>query len=184
MGPPPKTPSAENGPRIETIPEGDDRTRLMCPDCGFIHYENPKIIVGAVVRLEDRILLCRRAIAPRLGFWTLPAGYLELNEAPDEGAKREAWEEACAKIEIDGLLAVYDIPRLSQVQLIYRARLIDASVKPGPESQAVALFEWREIPWSEIAFPTVRWALAHDRELGDTEIFAPRTNPQGESDLP
>ncbi len=184
MGPPPKTPSAENGPRIETIPEGDDRTRLMCPDCGFIHYENPKIIVGAVVRLDDRILLCRRAIAPRLGFWTLPAGYLELNEAPHQGARREAWEEACAKIEIGSLLAIYDIPRLSQVQLIYRARLMDEAVKPGIESQAVALFKWGEIPWSEIAFPTVRWALRHDRELGDTEIFTPRTNPQGETDLP
>ena len=183
MSLPPKTPSVGNGPRVETIPEGDDRARLMCPDCGFIHYENPKMIVGAVARWDDRILLCRRAIAPRLGYWTLPAGYLELNEAPEEGARREAWEEAYAKIEITSLLAVYDIPRLSQVQLIYRARLIDESVKPGAESQAVALFEWGEIPWSEIAFPTVRWALRHDRELGDTEIFTPRTNPQGETDL-
>ena len=184
MRPPSKTPSAENGPRVETIPEGDDRTRLMCPDCGFIQYENPKIIVGAVVRLDDRILLCRRAIDPRLGFWTLPAGYLELNEAPDQGARREAWEEATAKIEIGSLLAIYDIPRLSQVQLIYRARLIDEVIKPGIESQAVTLFKWEEIPWPEIAFPTVRWALRHDREMGDTEIFTPRTNPRGESDLP
>lgn len=183
MSLPPKTPPVGNGPRVETIPEGDDRARLMCPDCGFIHYENPKMIVGAVVRWDDRILLCRRAIAPRLGYWTLPAGYLELNEAPEEGARREAWEEACAKIEITSLLAVYDIPRLSQVQLIYRARLLDEAVKPGAESQAVALFEWGKIPWSEIAFPTVRWALRHDRELGDTEIFTPRTNPQGETDL-
>ena len=177
MRPPPKTPSAENGPRIETIPEGDDRTRLTCPDCGFIHYENPKMIVGAVVRADDRVLLCRRAIAPRLGYWTLPAGDLELNEAPEAGARREAWEEAYAKIEIGALLAIYDIPRLSQVQLIYRARLMDEAVKPGIESQAVALFKWEEIPWSEIAFPTVRWALRHDRELGDTEIFIPRINP-------
>jgi ADP-ribose pyrophosphatase YjhB (NUDIX family) len=184
MSMPPKLPSADNGPRVETIPEGDDRARLVCPDCGFIHYENPKMIVGAVVRLDDRVLLCRRAIAPRLGFWTLPAGYLELNESPDEGAKREAWEEAYAKIEISGLLAVYDIPRLSQVQLIYRARLIDEAVKPGIESQAVALFKWDEIPWSEIAFPTVHWALHHDRELGDAENFAPRTNPEDDSGLP
>jgi ADP-ribose pyrophosphatase YjhB (NUDIX family) len=184
MSTPPKTPSVENGPRVETIPEGDDRARLTCPDCGFIHYENPKMIVGAVVWAEDRVLLCRRAIAPRLGYWTLPAGYLELNEAPEEGAKREAWEEAYAKIEIGNLLAVYNVPRLSQVQLIYRARLIDEAIKPGLESQAVALFKWEEIPWSEIAFPTVRWALHHDRELGDTKIFAPRTNPEGESDLP
>jgi ADP-ribose pyrophosphatase YjhB (NUDIX family) len=184
MSPPPKTPSVEAGPRVETIPAGDDRTRLTCPDCGFIHYENPKMIVGAVVRAGNRVLLCRRAIAPRLGYWTLPAGYLELNEAPEEGAKREAWEEAYAKIEIGSLLAIYDIPRLSQVQLIYRARLMDEAVKPGIESQAVALFKWGEIPWSEIAFPTVRWALCHDRELGDAEIFTPRINPQGETDLP
>ena len=184
MSTPPKTPSLENGPRVETIPEGDDRARLTCPDCGFIHYENPKMIVGAVVWAEDRVLLCRRAIAPRLGYWTLPAGYLELNETPEEGARREAWEEAYAKIETGSLLAVYNIPRLSQVQLIYRARLLDEAVKPGLESQAVALFKWEEIPWSEIAFPTVRWALHQDRELGDTKIFAPRTNPEGESDLP
>ncbi len=174
----------ENGPRVEKIPDGDDRARLVCPDCGFIHYENPKMIVGAVVRLDDRVLLCRRAIAPRLGYWTLPAGYLELNESPDAGAKREAWEEAYAKIEISSLLAVYDIPRLSQVQLIYRARLVDEAVKPGIESQAVALFKWDEIPWSEIAFPTVHWALHHDRELGDTMIFAPRTNPENDPSFP
>lgn len=184
MSTPPKSPTAGNGPRIEAVPEGDDRTRLMCPECGFIHYENPKVIVGSVVCLGDRVLLCRRAIAPRLGYWTLPAGYLELNEAPDEGAKREAWEEACAKIEIDGLLAIYNIPRLSQVQLIYRARLVDEAIRPGSESLAVSLFKWEDIPWPEIAFPTVRWALHHDRELGDAETYAPRTNPEGESDLP
>lgn len=177
-------PQPENGPRVEDIPEGDDRLRLICPDCGFIHYDNPKMVVGSVVRFEDRFLLCRRAINPRLGYWTLPAGYLELNEAPHEGAMREAWEEAYAKIEIHSLLAVYSIPRLSQVQLIYRARLLDEAVKPGIESQAVALFTWDEIPWSEIAFPTVHWALNHDRELGETQVSEPRTNPPGASDIP
>lgn len=184
MSTPPKTPSQGNGPRIEAIPNGDDRARLMCPECGFIQYENPKVIVGSVACLGDRVLLCRRAIAPRQGYWTLPAGYLELNEAPEEGAKREAWEEAFARIEIDGLLAVYNIPRLSQVQLIYRARLLDEDIKPGAESLDVSLFKWDEIPWSEIAFPTVGWALHHDRELGDADIYAPRTNPEGASDLP
>jgi len=184
MSTPPKPPGPDSGPRVEEIPEGDDRLRLVCPDCGFIHYDNPKMVVGSVVRWDDKVLLCRRAIAPRPGFWTLPAGYLELNEAPHEGAMREAWEEAYARIEIRSLLAVYSIPRLSQVQLIYRATLTDAAIKPGIESQAVGLFSWDEIPWSEIAFPTVTWALHHDRELGDTEIFEPRTNPEGESDLP
>ncbi len=177
MSEPPKEPSDLTGPRVEDIPEGDDRVRLICPDCGFIHYENPKVVVGAVVVSGDRYLLCRRAIAPRKGYWTLPAGYMELNESPEAGAMREAWEEAFAKIEIDHLLAIYTIARLSQVQLIYRARLLDEKIKPGIESQAVGLFKWEEIPWSEIAFPTVHWALHHHRELGDTKNFAPRTNP-------
>ncbi len=184
MNGPPKSPETGQGPRVEEIPEGDDRLRLVCPDCGFIHYDNPKMVVGAVVRYGDRILLCRRAIAPRKGYWTLPAGYLELNEAPHEGAAREAWEEAYAKINIDSLLAVYSIPRLSQVQLIYRATLLDEDVKPGLESLAVGLFRWEEIPWPDIAFPTVHWALHHDRELGQTQVFEPRTNPPGSSDRP
>src|SRR5271156_4529673 len=114
-------PSAPRGPSSRAIPEGDDRERLVCVECGFVLYDNPKIVVGSVARWGDRILLCRRAINPRRGFWTLPAGYLELNEATAEGARREAQEEALADIAIDGLLAVYSIPRISQVQLIYRA---------------------------------------------------------------
>jgi ADP-ribose pyrophosphatase YjhB (NUDIX family) len=184
MSKPPKPSCPGSGPRVEDVPDGDDRLRLICPDCGFIHYENPKMVVGSVVRSGDRVLLCRRAIAPRLGYWTLPAGYLELNEAPHEGAMREALEEANARIEILSLLAVYSIPRLSQVQLIYRARLTDEAIEPGIESLAVGLFSWARIPWSEIAFPTVRWALHHDRDLGETEVFEPRTNPPAESGLP
>ena len=165
------------GPVTRAIPEGDDRERLICADCGFIHYDNPKIVVGSVVRWQDKILMCRRAIDPRKGFWTLPAGYLELNESTRAGAEREAWEEARAKIAIESLLAIYDITRLSQVQLIYRARLVDPAVSAGPESLEVALFGWDEIPWAEIAFPSVRWALAHEREAQDTGDFAPRSNP-------
>ncbi|HVC51088.1 MAG TPA: NUDIX hydrolase [Stellaceae bacterium] len=152
------------GPSLRAIPEGDNRERLICAECGFIHYDNPKIVVGSVARWGDKVLLCRRAIDPRKGFWTLPAGYLELNESTSAGAQREAWEEARARIEIEGLLAVYDIPRLSQVQLVYRARLVDATVSAGPESLEVGLFGWDEIPWTEIAFPSVRWALHHERE--------------------
>src|SRR6202000_752420 len=114
------------------IPEGDDRERLVCGECGFVLYDNPKIVVGSVVRWRDKILMCRRAINPRRGFWTLPAGYLELNESTQAGAAREAWEEARAKIAIETLLAIYDIPRISQVQLIYRARLVDDAVPAGP----------------------------------------------------
>ncbi|HEV8677989.1 MAG TPA: NUDIX domain-containing protein, partial [Stellaceae bacterium] len=147
-----------------------------------------KIVVGSVVRWEERVLMCRRAINPRRGFWTLPAGYLELNESTSAGAEREAWEEAEARIRIEGLLAIYDIPRLSQVQLIYRARLIDERIAAGPESLEVGLFEWDAIPWDDIAFPSVRWALHHDREARLTGDFStriappPHLNPAGPDD--
>src|SRR5437763_12232462 len=124
----------DSGPRVRGVPEGDNRERMICAECGFVLYDNPKIVVGSVARWGDRILLCRRAINPRRGFWTLPAGYLELNEATAEGARREAFEEALADIAIDGLLAVYSIPRISQVQLIYRAHLVRPDIAAGPES--------------------------------------------------
>ncbi|HZS84595.1 MAG TPA: NUDIX hydrolase [Stellaceae bacterium] len=165
------------GPSVMLVPEGDTRERLVCPDCGFINYENPKIVVGSVVTYEDRVLLCRRAINPRRGFWTLPAGYLELNESAAEGARREAREEAQADIAIDGLLAVYSIPRISQVQLIYRAHLRRPEFAAGVESLEVGLFGWSEIPWDELAFPSVRWALDHFREAGATRDYAARSNP-------
>jgi ADP-ribose pyrophosphatase YjhB (NUDIX family) len=169
------------GPTIRAVPEGDTRERLICGDCGFIHYDNPKIVVGAVPLWQGRVLLCRRAIAPRVGFWTLPAGYLELGETPEAGAAREAFEEANARIAIDALLGVYSVPRLSQVQLIYRARLVDGAFSPGPESQDVRLFGWDEIPWPEIAFPSVRWALDHWRKVGDSANFEVGANPAGEA---
>lgn len=164
-----------------SIPAGDDRERLVCQDCGFVNYENPKIVVGSVAVWQDRILLCKRAIPPREGFWTLPAGYLELQEATAEGALREAWEEARARLEIDQLLAVYSIQRLSQIQLIYRARLLSGEVEAGPESQEVGLFAWEDIPWEDIAFPSVHWALADYRATRDQAVFAPRMNPPGET---
>jgi ADP-ribose pyrophosphatase YjhB (NUDIX family) len=170
-------PDPARGPSVRGIPEGDNRERMMCAECGFILYDNPKIVVGSVPRWGDRILMCRRAIHPRKGFWTLPAGYLELNESTSAGAEREAWEEAQAKIAIEGLLAIYDIPRISQVQLIYRARLLDAAVAPGPESLEVALLGWDEIPWDEIAFPSVRWALHQEREMRQTGDLTTRLAP-------
>ncbi|MBS0003591.1 MAG: NUDIX hydrolase [Thioalkalivibrio sp.] len=159
------------------VPDGDDRRRLVCDSCGFIQYENPRIVVGTVAGWEDRILLCRRAIPPRTGFWTLPAGYLELGESPEAGAVREAWEEARAALEIDQLLAVYSITRISQVQLIYRARLTNARVEPGPESLEVGLFRFEEIPYEHIAFPSVLWALKDYRETLDQRGFPPRVEP-------
>jgi ADP-ribose pyrophosphatase YjhB (NUDIX family) len=168
------------GPRVRAVPEGDNRARLICPECDYVLYDNPKVVVGAVCRFEGRILLCKRAIEPRRGFWTLPAGYLELNESTGDGALREAYEEARAEISIDGLLAVYNIPRLSQVQVIYRARLLSPEIAPGPESEEVALFAWEEIPWAELAFPSVKWALEQFRAVGEAPVFAAGGNPPGQ----
>lgn len=160
------------------IPSGDDRVRQVCTHCGFIDYENPKIVVGSVATYENKILLCRRAIEPRRGYWTLPAGYLEQNETSEAGALREAWEEARARLKIDRLLAVYSVPRISQIQLIYRAALISDNVAPGPESEQIMLAEWNDIPWADIAFPTVGWALRHYKESAADENFKPYTNPE------
>jgi ADP-ribose pyrophosphatase YjhB (NUDIX family) len=165
------------GPTLRTVPAGDNRERLVCADCGFVQYENPKIVVGAVVQWQGRVLLCKRAIEPRIGYWTLPAGYLELGESPVEGAVREAQEEACAEIAVDALLAIYSVPRISQVQLIYRAALKAPEFGPSPESLEVALFAWDAIPWDALAFPTVAWALAAWRRIGAAPAFAPDVNP-------
>jgi ADP-ribose pyrophosphatase YjhB (NUDIX family) len=163
------------------VPEGDNFERLVCVDCGFINYENPKIVVGSVVHDDGgKILLCRRAINPRKGYWTLPAGFMEQHETAMEGAMREAFEEATAKIEIEALLAVYSIPRLSQVQLIYRAHLAAPGIAPGPESEAVGFFSFDEIARKELAFPSVHWALGHFREVAGRSAFAPFVNPPGE----
>jgi ADP-ribose pyrophosphatase YjhB (NUDIX family) len=163
------------------VPAGDTRERMVCNDCGFIAYENPKVVVGAVVTFEDRLLLCRRAIPPRKGYWTIPAGYLELNEAAHEGAMREAWEEARAAIALDRLLAVYNVPKLSQVQLIWRAHLPTPDFAAGPESEEVRLFAWDEIPWPDLAFPSVHWALRHWHEVRGQAEFSARGNPAGET---
>lgn len=171
-------PSPSIGPRTRLVPPGEDRERLVCPDCSYIAYENPKIVVGAVVTDgDDRFLLCRRAIQPRKGFWTLPAGYMELGETTEQGAAREAMEEAGAHISIDALLAVYNIPRISQVQMIYRATLTNPAIAAGVESLEVGLFAWQDIPWDELAFPSVVWALHEWRDRRGQAGFAPGTNP-------
>ncbi|HWL81902.1 MAG TPA: NUDIX hydrolase [Roseomonas sp.] len=160
-----------------TIPEGEDRERLVCADCGFIAYENPKVVVGAVVEEAGQVLLCRRAIAPRAGFWTLPAGYMELGETVQEGAAREVWEEARARVRLEGLLAVYSIARIGQVQMIFRAHLAEPGWAAGPESLEVRLFAWEDIPWEEIAFPSVRWALQHWQVTRGQPLGVPASNP-------
>ena len=162
---------------VRRIPDGDNLERDVCARCGHIHYVNPKIVVGAVCSWHGRILLCRRAIEPRLGFWTIPAGYMEERETPAQGAAREAWEEALARIEIDRLLSIYAVPWISQVQLIFRARLSTAQFGTGSESLEAKLFAWEEIPWGELAFPSVLWALKHFQQTQSQNDFAPFGNP-------
>lgn len=162
------------------VPDGDEMTRKVCDRCGFVAYENPKIVVGSVVRHEGRILLCRRAIEPRAGFWTIPAGYLELGETPEEGARREAREEAGARLTLGRLLAIYAVPRISQVQMIYRAGLEHTDVSAGIESLEVRLFDPADIPFDDLAFPSVHWALAHEAEA-ERGALTPFSNPVGES---
>ncbi len=165
---------------VRRIPEGDDRERLMCPDCGHVSYENPKVVVGSIVAEGDTVLLCRRAIEPRSGYWTIPAGYMEMGETVEEGARREAWEEARARIALEGVLAVYSIARLGQVQVIFRARFEQPGFEPGPESLEVRPFAWDEIPWDDLAFPSVRWALRAWREGTPGSVaLNPPEDPRG-----
>ena len=164
------------------VPEGDTHEREVCRACGFVNYENPRIVVGSVVRHQGKVLLCRRAIEPRRGFWTVPAGYLEMNETPEDGARRAAREEALAHLRLGELLAVYSVPHLSQVQLIWRAELLDpgagaALFGVGEESLEVELFDWDALPTDEIAFPTVHWMLAHEREVMEKGYSGPFANP-------
>lgn len=160
------------------IPPGEDRERRVCDRCGFIDYVNPRIVAGVVAHRDGKILLCRRAIHPRKGFWTLPAGFMELGESVEEGAVREAHEEARAVLALEGLLAVYSIPRIGQVQMFFRARLLNTP-SPGPESLEVNLFGWDTIPWSELAFPSVKWALDHYRAADGQDRLVPAGNPPG-----
>jgi ADP-ribose pyrophosphatase YjhB (NUDIX family) len=165
---------------VRQVPEGDNRERMVCADCGHVAYENPKVVVGSVVVADGRILMCRRAIEPRKGFWTLPAGYLELGETLEEGAAREALEEAEATIAIEGILGVFSIARIGQVQVIFRAQFADSGppvFSPGPESLDVRLFEPNEIPRDEIAFPSVHWALSAWQASKAKPLGKPAGNP-------
>ena len=165
-------------------PDGDGIERDVCNNCGLINYQNPKIIAGVVALWDGKILMCRRAIEPRKGFWTLPAGFMEQGETIAQGAAREAMEEACAKVETNALLGIYNVARISQVQVFYRAKLLSPDIAIGPESEEVVLFEWDYIPWSELAFPSVYWALQHYQQSRDLEHLAPFTEPDNWADTP
>ena len=149
--------------------DGDTRQRAVCPSCHTIHYENPLNVVGTVPHLGDRVLLCKRNIEPRWGKWTLPAGFMELDETTAEGAARETDEEAGAQIEMQGLLSILNVARVGQVHLFYRAQLLSEQFNPGHETIEARLFTEAEIPWDEIAFKTVRETLERyfdDRRKG------------------
>ena len=163
---------AECGAPVELrLPQDDNRERHVCTVCATIHYQNPKLIVGAIPEWKDgRILLCRRAIEPRHGLWTLPAGFMENGETTAQAASRETLEEANARIAIQDLYAIYNLPYIDQVQLLYRATLLDLDFSPGVESLEVQLFTEDEIPWDTLAFRPVRYTLEHyfaDRKRGE-----------------
>lgn len=151
--------SACGRPVTRVVPDGDDRPRAVCAACGRIHYENPVVVVGCVVERGDEVLLCRRAIEPARGRWTLPSGYLELGEGLIEGARRETLEEAGADVEITAPLAQLDLPHIGQTHSLFRARLRGAVVAAGKESLEVAFFAAAAIPFDELAFPANHFAL-------------------------
>ena len=161
--------SSCGAPVTRRIPPGDDRPRHMCDTCGSVFYQNPKLIAGCIPVWEDRVLLCRRAIEPRHGFWTLPAGFMENGETTAEAAARETLEEANARVEMEALFTYLNIPRISQVYVMFRARLLDLDFSAGAESLEVRLFEEADIPWRELAFPSIEKTLQlyyADRERG------------------
>ncbi len=153
--------SSCGNPVESRVPSGDNRERFVCNACGTIHYQNPKVVTGCLPLYQGRVLLCKRAIQPRSGLWTLPAGFLENGETSTQGAIRETLEEACANVSIEGLYTVFNLPHISQVYMFFRAELLDLDFKPGWESTDVRLFEEHEIPWEELAFPVIRDTLQH-----------------------
>ena len=152
---------------IIKVPDDDNRERHVCTSCERIHYQNPRIIAGCIPEWEGRVLLCKRAIEPRYGFWTLPAGFMELGETTSEAAMRETREEANARVEVHDLYAVMSLPHVNQVYMMYRSRLLDLDFSPGAESLEVRLYDRDEVPWDELAFSTIRYTLQfffEDRE--------------------
>lgn len=157
------------------IPEGDTLPRHVCRACGTVHYRNPKVVVGCIAEWDGRILLCRRAIPPRAGLWTVPAGFLEMGETAEQGCERETWEEAQAKASISSLYGVWSLPEIGQVYLLYRARLQDAMHGAGAESLECRLFAEDEIPWSTLAFSVIREGLRQYLEDRRSGVFQVRT---------
>jgi ADP-ribose pyrophosphatase YjhB (NUDIX family) len=152
-------------------PAGDDRPRYVCESCGTIHYENPKVVVGCIPEMDEKILLCRRAIEPRADKWTLPAGYLENGETVAQGARRETFEEAGARVEIIAPYALFNICYVSQIYVMFRARLLDGHIAAGSESSEVCFFSEKDIPWDQIAFTVIEKTLRQYFKDKPTGLF-------------
>ena len=165
------------------VPPGDTLPRHVCDACHTIHYLNPRMVVGCIVEWEDRILLCKRAIEPRYGYWTVPAGFMENGETTQAGAARETLEEAQARVEVGPLYALYSIPHINQVYILFRARLLDLDYGPGAETLETKLVDEQDVPWDDIAFATVRNTLRHyyaDRRSGRYAVHTGTIEPMSD----
>ena len=170
---------------VVRVPDGDTLPRHVCDTCHTVHYRNPLMVVGSIPEWEGQVLLCKRAIEPRLGMWTLPAGFMELGESVAQGAIRETLEEANARVELGEMFTMLSVPHVNQVHVFYRAQLLDLDFGPGTESLEVALFRENKIPWKDLAFRTISTTLKHyyaDRRQGAyhlhaDEILAPHKPP-------
>jgi len=166
-------------PLVSRVPPGDNLPRWICDECGEIHYQNPKLVIGTIPEHRGKLLLCRRAIEPRYGYWTLPAGFMENSETAAQGAARETLEEAGAHVELGAPFSMISVPRVNQVHLFYLARVVDLDFKPGEETLEVALFEEAALPWKDIAFRTVGLTLKlwlSDRKAGAFTFHAEDIN--------
>jgi ADP-ribose pyrophosphatase YjhB (NUDIX family) len=173
--------SACGAPVSQRVPAGDSFLRHVCTVCDTIHYRNPRLVVGSLPEWEGRILLCRRAIDPSYGKWTLPAGFMENGETVAQAAIRETSEEACAHIALDDLFSLISVPHINQIHVIYRARLLDLDFSAGEETLELRLFSEEEIPWHGIAFPTIQLTLRHyfaDRRAGSFRFHEETISPQ------
>lgn len=161
-------------PIVERIPEGDTRPRYVCEHCQIIHYQNPRIVAGCLVTQERHVLLCRRAIEPRHGFWTLPAGFMENGETTEQAALRETWEEARARVLQQQLYMLFNLPHINQVYMFFLGQLADMDFAAGEESLEVRLFSEAEIPWDQLAFPVIGKTLRQYFQDYPTQHFPVR----------
>lgn len=171
------------GEVTQRIPDGDSRPRYVCTVCHTIHYQNPRIIAGCLPIWGEQVLLCRRAIEPRYGYWTIPAGFMENGETVAEGAERETWEEAEARVRDVTLYTVFNIPYINQVYMLHRAHLLDGQYGIGEESLECRLFNEEDIPWDDLAFPSVKRTLKHyfnDRRAGEFVLRIEDLRPKTE----